>query len=164
MELELRMSQKLEAVGQLAAGIAHEINTPIQFVGDSLHFLRESFDDLVQLLGVYREVVAEARVAPALSARIAEAEQAADIAYLRERVPAAYVRTLEGVERVTSIVGAMRAFAHPQTEQAPSDLNRAIATTMIVARNEYRYVADVETRFGDLPPVVCNLSTSTRSS
>jgi PAS domain S-box-containing protein len=158
MELELRMAQKLEAVGQLAAGIAHEINTPIQFVGDSLHFLRESFEDLERLLGVYREVVAEAPVTRALLERIADAEEEADIAYLHDRVPAAYARTLEGVERVASIVGAMKAFAHPQTEQAPSDLNQALKTTLTVARNEYRYVADVDTDFGDLPLVVCNLS------
>jgi PAS domain S-box-containing protein len=161
MELELRMAQKLEAVGQLAAGIAHEINTPIQFVGDSVQFLNDSFDDLERLLAVYRDACAEVAAHPdgeALRVRLEQAEEEADLAYLRERVPAAFARTLEGVERVASIVRAMKEFAHPQTEQAPADLNRALATTLIVARNEYKYVADVETRFGDIPPVVCNLS------
>jgi PAS domain S-box-containing protein len=161
MELELRMAQKLEAVGQLAAGIAHEINTPIQFVGDSLQFLSDSFDDLQQLLAVYHDACAAiepGQAHEALRARLEQAEEEADLAYLRERVPAAFARTMDGVERVASIVRAMKEFAHRQTEQEPADLNRALATTLTVARNEYKYVADVETRFGDLPLVVCNLS------
>jgi len=158
MEVELRMAQKLESVGQLAAGIAHEINTPIQFVGDSLHFLKDSFDDLDRLIAVYRDACATITDDPALHARLEEAEEDVDLAYLQERVPAACVRTLEGVERVASIVRAMKEFAHPQTEQAPADLDRALATTLTVARNEYKYLADVETYFGEIPHVVCNLS------
>jgi PAS domain S-box-containing protein len=161
MELELRVAQKLEAVGQLAAGIAHEINTPIQFVGDSVQFLKDSFEDLRQLQAAYREGCASALTGPegdALRLRLERAEAEADLAYLQERVPAAFERTLEGVERVASIVRAMKEFAHPQTEQAPADLNRALATTLTVARNEYRYVAEVDTEFAELPLVVCNLS------
>jgi PAS domain S-box-containing protein len=157
MEVELRMAQKLEAVGQLAAGIAHEINTPIQFIGDSLQFLEESFASLDRLLAVYRGACAKVGDR-ALLEHLERAEHDADLAYLRERMPAACERTLEGVERVASIVRAMKEFAHPQTEQAPADLNRALTTTLTVARNEYKYVAEVETHFGDLPLVVCNLS------
>jgi PAS domain S-box-containing protein len=160
MELELRVAQKLEAVGQLAAGIAHEINTPIQFVGDSVQFLKESFEDLGRLLADYRDACA-ATTGPeteALRVRVERAEADADVAYAQERVPAAFERTLEGIERVASIVRAMKEFAHPQTEQAPADLNRALATTLIVARNEYRYVAEIDTQFAELPPVICNLS------
>ena len=161
MELELRVSQKLDAVGQLAAGIAHEINTPIQFVGDSVHFLQDGFEDLQRLLADYREACATMTTGPqgeALMARLERAGEDADLAYLEERIPAAFKRTLEGVERVASIVRAMKEFAHPQTEQAPADLNRALLTTLTVARNEYKYVADVETSLGTLPLVVCNLS------
>jgi PAS domain S-box-containing protein len=160
MELELRVAQKLEAVGQLAAGIAHEINTPIQFVGDSLRFLQDSFDDLNQLLADCREVCVTATEngGEELQARLERAEEQADLAYLRERIPAAFERTLEGVERVASIVRAMKEFAHPQSEQAPADLNRALMTTLTVARNEYKYIAELETDLGTLPPVVCNVS------
>jgi PAS domain S-box-containing protein len=161
METELRMAQKLEAVGQLAAGIAHEINTPIQFVGDGLVFLRESFEDLERLLGVYREAFDALTAGPVyqdIRAQLEESEDAADIAYLRERVPGAFARTLDGVERVASIVRAMKEFAHPQRAQAPADINRALQATLEVTRNEYKYVADVVTDFGELPQVVCNLS------
>lgn len=162
METELRMAQKLEAVGQLAAGIAHEINTPIQFVGDGLVFLRESFEDLERLLGAYRDalggLMAGAATHDDIRAQLEQAEDAADVEYLRERVPGAFARTLEGVERVASIVRAMKEFAHPQRAQAPADINRALKTTLEVTRNEYKYVAEVVTDFEDLPEVVCNLS------
>jgi PAS domain S-box-containing protein len=100
MEVELRMAQKLEAVGQLAAGIAHEINTPIQFIGDSVQFLKDAFESLDQLLGVYRDECAAGTADPDRVARLERAEGEADLAYLQERVPAACERTLEGVERV----------------------------------------------------------------
>lgn len=161
MELELRVSQKLDAVGQLAAGIAHEINTPIQFVGDSVHFLQDGFEDIQRLVADYREACATMTAGPereALMAHLTRADEDADLGYLQERVPAALERTLEGVERVASIVRAMKEFAHPQSAQAPADLNKALLTTLTVARHEYKYVADVETHLGALPHVVCNLS------
>jgi signal transduction histidine kinase len=158
---ELRMAQRFEAVGQLAAGIAHEINTPIQFVGDSVQYLKVCFEDLERLLGDYRSACVAMVAGPGgevLRAFLERAEAQADLAYAHERVPAAFERTLAGIERVTSIARAMTEFSHPEREQAPADINRALGTTLVVARNEYRYVAEIETRFAELPPVVCNLS------
>ena len=89
---------------------------------------------------------------------MAEAEEAADLDYLAERMPRAFERTLEGVERVTSIVRAMKEFAHPdRREKSPADLNRALANSLTVARNEYKYVAEAETAFGAIPPVLCHV-------
>lgn len=159
MELELRLAQKLEAVGQLASGIAHEINTPIQYVGDSVHFLQTAFEDLQTLLDRYREGIAALARDPrqaGLVAAIQEAEELADLDYLRDNVPGALARTLEGIGHVAHIVRAMKEFAHPdQREKSPGDLNKALLTTLTVARNEYKYVADVETDLGELPPVLC---------
>jgi PAS domain S-box-containing protein len=160
MELELRLAQKLEAVGQLAAGIAHEINTPIQFVGDSVGFLRGAFGDLMTLVGVYGELKRGSEhgaPAPELVQRVADAEIDADVEYLTERVPTALDRTADGVQRVATIVRAMREFGHPPSAVlTPVDLNDAIQNTLVVAASEYKYVADVICDFGELPSVVCN--------
>jgi PAS domain S-box-containing protein len=160
MEAELRLAQKLESVGQLAAGIAHEINTPIQFVGDSVAFLGTSFDELMTLVGVYGELKRSAEQgtpAPELVQRISDAEVDADLEYLTERVPAAFARTIDGVQRVGTIVRAMREFAHPPSvELTPVDLNDIVENALIVATSEYKYIADVTRDLGELPAVVCN--------
>jgi signal transduction histidine kinase len=151
--------RNLEAIGRLAAGIAHEINTPTQFVGDTVGFLRHAFGDLLDLLEVHRELreAAEAgAVTPELLARVRAAEAAADVEYLRERVPHAFARAEEGLGRVGAVVGAMRELALPAAdEKAPADLNEALRTTLVAATNAYKYVADVATDLGELPPVVC---------
>jgi signal transduction histidine kinase len=141
--------QKLESVGRLAAGIAHEINTPIQFVGDNLRFLAEAFDDLTGILAAYRAGDPEAAAA---------AEAMADIEFLAAEVPEALAQTLDGVDRVAGIVRAMKAFGHPgDEEKAPADLNEAVRNTLVVASSETKYVARVVTDLGGLPPVWCHL-------
>lgn len=161
MVLELQLAQKLESVGRLAAGIAHEINTPIQYVGDSVHFLRSAFDDLDKLFAGINDAVA---VLPDCAERktyqleVAELERKYDLEFVRAEVPKAFSRTFDGVERVTNIVKAMKEFAHPDAnEQSPVDLRHALETTLLVASNEYKYVAKVRTEFEELPQVVCNV-------
>ena len=158
LEMELRHSQKLESVGRLAAGIAHEINTPIQFVGDSVRFVREAVDDFVSILGGYQKLRAELEADPRWApeaARLAELEDAVDVAYAIENVPAVAERCLDGLQRVTTIVRSMKEFAHPDArEKKPFDLNHALQTTLAIARNEYKYVADIETELGELPLVL----------
>jgi PAS domain S-box-containing protein len=158
LELDLRLAQKLEAVGQLAAGIAHEINTPVQFIGDSIRFLKESNDELMTLTNVYHDLLhSEEPIDKAeRQRRAAAAEDESDLDYLTTRVPAAFKRAMDGVERVASIVRAMRQFAHPSTERSPIDINEGIQTTLVVSRNEYKYVADIELDLGELPLVMAN--------
>jgi len=144
VEVELDLAQKLEAVGRLAAGIAHEINTPIQYISDSVHFLGSAFAEMLA-------VVAGAEQSQEMS-------PAPGLPFLLEEVPRAIARIIEGTQRVATIVRAMKEFAHPDaTEKAPADLNRAIETTLLIARSEYKYVATVRLRFGEMPEVICNI-------
>lgn len=162
LELELRHGQKLQSVGQLAAGIAHEINTPAQFVGDSVAFLEESFRDLSRVVSKYRESLSALEAGASLASvrqEISSAEEAANLAYAEENAPAAFERAKDGISRISTLVSAMKEFAHPGLrEKQPVDLNRALMTTLTIARNELKHLAEVETDFGALPPVSCHLS------
>jgi PAS domain S-box-containing protein len=159
LEAQLSQAQRLEGIGRLAAGVAHEINTPIQFVGDNTRFLQTAFDDLHRLIQSYQALRDGAKVGavtPALLDEVERAEQETDVSYLVAEIPQAVGQTLEGVTRVATIVQALKEFAHPdEKEKAPTDLNQGLQSTLSVARNEIKYVADVETEFGDLPLVVC---------
>jgi signal transduction histidine kinase len=160
LELELQQAQKLESVGRLAAGVAHEINTPVQFVSDSLTFVREGVEGLMNVVNMHREstsLVVAGRPSEQLAREAELADKELDLPYLLEQFPQALDRALEGLDRVAGIVRSMKIFAHPDSkDMAEIDLNVAIASTLTIARNEYKYVADVATSFGALPPVSCH--------
>ncbi len=162
IEIELRQAQKLESVGRLASGIAHEINTPVQFVSDSCTFLETSTADVLRVLAGYRAILVAVERgtldAPTALARSQALDAEHDVTYLAEQIPLAVQRTLVGLERVSAIVRAMKEFACPdRKEQALSDLNHAITSTLIVARSEYKYIAQIETQLGDIPQVMCHI-------
>jgi PAS domain S-box-containing protein len=136
METQLLHAQKLDSIGQLASGIAHEINTPIQFIGDNVRFLGDAFETL---------------------AKPAEQVGAADAEYLSAEVPLAIGQTLDGIDRVATIVRAMKAFGHPGTdEKTPTDVNEAVRNTLVVTNTTIKHVADVSVDLGELPRVWCH--------
>lgn len=160
MQQELAQAKQLESVGHLAAGIAHEINTPAQYVGDNIRFLKEVFADLNNLIISFDELLQGAKensVDADLVAKVETAAQKADIDYLTEEVPKAIDQSLEGIGRVARIVRAMKEFSHPSSdEKQPADLNRLLDSTLTVSRNEWKYVADLKTDYDpDLPLVPC---------
>jgi len=153
MARELAQAQKLEAIGQLASGVAHEINTPVQFIGDNLSFLTDSMKDLI----TYLEAV-HATLDDAQRAKLEPAAKKADLEYLREEVPRSLSESKDGVRRVAELVRALKEFAHPdKPELEHADLNRALERSLVLARGELKHVAKVETDFQQLPALRCHV-------
>lgn len=154
---ELGQQRKLESIGQLAAGIAHEINTPTQFVGDNVEFAREAFTDLMAFVQRCKEALEESDTSSGPLEAIASALEEADVDYLSEELPTAFEQTLEGVRRIAEIVSAMKDFSHRDIGvRKATDLHAAVETTVTVSRNEWKTVAKVEFDFApDMPHVPC---------
>ncbi len=154
LEVQLLQAQKLESIGQLAAGIAHEINTPCQFVSDNLSFIRESLCELDNLFD--RLSSGELNLPETLVSLLKNM----DLKFLREELPLSVKQSQEGISRVSKIVKAMKEFSHPGNNvKKNSSINDAIKTTCTVAKNEWKYVADLTTEFDEelpLVPILCD--------
>ena len=160
LEVELAHAHRLESIGELAAGVAHEINTPIQFVSDSVRFLGEVLEDLMAFQSQHDQLRTAAANVEGCAAIIEQLEATAeeiDLEFVQEETPKAVARTVDGLDRVATIVKALKQFSHPGSdEMAPSDLNRIIENTLTVAKNEYKYVAEVEVDLCDDAEIICH--------
>ena len=156
LESQLAHAQKLEAVGQLAAGVAHEINTPTQYVGGNIRFLDDAFTTVTGLLAEITRLVRDAGDGFVPATDLALALSVADADYLQAEVPVAIRQSLEGVERVGEIVRSMRELSHPARNLMGTDLNRVIASAVRVAGSEWQGIAEVCTELDPgLPLVPC---------
>jgi signal transduction histidine kinase len=156
LEHELVLAQKLEAIGQLAAGVAHEINTPMQYVGDNVDFMLRAFQRVSEYLDTVNAGLEDDEHWRALPPVLAQMRKTLRLDWLAREAPKALAGAKDGVEHVSRIVAAFKAFSHMDgDEMAPCDINRALLDTLTVAQNEYKDVADVATDLAELPAVSC---------
>ncbi len=153
---------RLETLGTMASGIAHEINTPIQFIGDNLQFISDSFASIDRLLQRYAMLYDAAIAADVLESEtntVAEAIEDAELDFLREELPGAIEQSLSGIQQVARIASAMKTFARRgSTEKEMADINQAIDMTAAICRNEWKYDADLELSLDPtLPKIACHI-------
>jgi two-component system, NtrC family, sensor kinase len=145
---------RLQTIGALTSGVAHEINTSVQFLGDAVHFLRESFTDLLDLVAAYE--AESAQLPPEALQRLEAARERADVDFVREQVAEAFDLTVEGTSRIEAIVHGLRAFGGSQTRRGLANLNDGLKSTLALARHRWKGVAELELDLGELPMLECH--------
>jgi len=160
MQSQLVLQEKMASIGQLAAGIAHELNNPVNFVYTNFHTLRENVSDFAEILKAYRDLAKKLEASGKFedeTVALKEKEEAAHLDFVLEDMDDLFEETLQGFERISWIVQSMLDFsrADPSGGVSSFDLNKAVADTLVIARNEYKYHARVKQEPGELPGITC---------
>ena len=166
MQSELIQKEKLASIGQLAAGIAHEMNNPVGFVASNIESFRDYANVIKDLLRRYREVCSSVDVSfsdekmKSLVREIKEIEEKEDVDFILEDMDSLISETMDGLNRLTEIIQGLREFSRVDKigDFDEHDINEAIKKTLVITRNEYKYCADIELELGDIPKVYCNSS------
>lgn len=158
LEHELSQAQKMESLGTLASGVAHEINTPIQYIGDNLRFMKDTVTDLTDLIQTFMnesEKLSDDQGVKKLIEAVKSKAEEIELDFLCEEAPLSIDQSLDGIKQVASIVNAIKEFSHPgEDERSQFDLNQLIETAVTVTRNQWKYIADIETDLSaDLPTI-----------
>lgn len=153
------LSLKMESIGQLAAGIAHEINTPIQYLGDNLHYIQHALETYIEFDQKMTSFLSSISRSNQETQKVLDFRNSQRIDHLNKEIPIAIVESFEGLERVRKIVMAIREFSHPsQKVKTYSDINKSVQTTATISRNEWKYFADLVTDLDpNLPLVLCRI-------
>jgi signal transduction histidine kinase len=147
LERALRHSQQLETLGELSSGVAHEMNTPIQYIGDNLQFVESQFNKILEILDSF------SRTEKSFQNELKKI----DFEYLRREIPLALSQSLEGVQHVSSIIKSMKDFAHPgHDHQVQADLNRSVESVTLLSKNEWKSHCDLIFQLdANLPKIWC---------
>lgn len=162
IEQQVALSQKMESIGQLAAGIAHEINTPLQYVGDNTYFLKDAFNDVLDFIDNAKKDFTDAEGSgnfAMFGEKFADLLKEFDYEFLTKEIPEALERSQSGIQRVGRIVLAMKNFSHPSSkEHSWANINEGIEVTVTISKNEWKYVADLQTNLdSSLPLIYCSI-------
>lgn len=160
---ELALSQKMESIGQLSAGIAHEINTPLQFISDNTTFVQQSLKDLEPVFTKLKQAGSTGSETPEfldLCTEIRTLMNSGDVEYALEELPQAVLQSLEGIKSIRKTLQAMKELSHPgRKEHTHTDLNQCIKNVVIISRNEWKYDSELVLDLDEtLPSILCNSS------
>ena len=156
LERQLHQAGKLESIGQLAAGVAHEINTPMQYIGDNLHFMQRAFDMIMELAMKVEKACDDGSLD---IDRVSTWLKESRLDMVREKTPRALANARDGVEVVSKIIRSMKVYSHPGGEKTKVDINEALSHVVALSRNEWKYHADLETQFAEDAFAYCEIAT-----